>query len=71
MYSSSSVFQSKIGYALLVRTIVVAVVVAVERQEHKPLVLSGQDGGSNNLNSVERASSISTSIIQVRMVEVG
>ena len=24
-----------------------AVVVAVESQEHRPLVLSGQDGGSN------------------------
>ena len=27
--------------------VVVAAVVAVESQEHRPLVLSGQDGGSN------------------------
>ena len=44
-------FQSKKGYALLMRTIVAAVIVVVavvaviESQEHRPLVLSGQDGG--------------------------
>ena len=31
----------------IVAVVVVAVVVVVESQEHRPLVLSGQDGGSN------------------------
>ena len=35
----------------IVAVVVVAVVVVVESQEHRPLVLSGQDGGSNCYSS--------------------
>ena len=35
-------------WKIVVAAAVVVVVVAVESQEHRPLVLSGQDGGSNS-----------------------